>query len=167
MADKPARENPIRIEDHMGLLRSCVLKFVKSGPVEDSELYSVGCLALVEASRTFDPSKSKFSTWATLIVTQRLVDELRRGSRIKESPSTDLDSRPEEDRESLPLHLLPDLLGGEGDERSMVVGHYLEGRSLSDLGREFGYSKEWIRKKIQSAVSKMRRENLAVLDAYL
>jgi RNA polymerase sigma factor (sigma-70 family) len=167
MADITAPDEPVRIEDHIGLLRSCVLKFVRSGPVEDSEFYSVGCLALVEAARTFDPSRSKFCTWATRIVTQRLVDEFHRNARLKESPSPDLDARPEEHRESLPLHLLPVLVGGEGDDRSMVVGHYLEGKSLSDLGREFGYSKEWIRKKIQSAVLKMRRENLSILEAYL
>jgi RNA polymerase sigma factor (sigma-70 family) len=167
MADFRTSDESIRIEDHMGLVYSCVLKFVKNGPVEDSELYSVGCLALLEASRTFDPSKSKFCTWATRIVMQRLVDEFRRSGRLKESPSADLDARPEENRKALPLHLLSDLLGDEGDDRSMVVGHYLEGRSLSDLGREFGYSKEWIRKKIQSAVSKIRRENLSLLEAYL
>jgi RNA polymerase sigma factor (sigma-70 family) len=167
MAENPLSAGPIRIEDHMGLLCSCVLKFVRSGPVEDSELYSVGCLALMEAARTFDPSRSKFCTWATRIIMQRLVDEFHRNSRSKESCSPDLDSRPEEDRESFPLHLLPEILGDECDERSMVVGHYLEGKSLSDLGREFGYSKEWIRKKIRSAVSKMRRDNRALLGAYL
>jgi RNA polymerase sigma factor (sigma-70 family) len=121
----------------------------------------------MEAARTFDPSKSKFCTWATRLVMQRLVDEFHRNARLKESSSPDLDSRPEEVHESLPLHLLPDILGEEGDDRSMVIGHYIEGKSLSDLGREFGYSKEWIRKKIQSAVSKMRRDNFAILEAYL
>jgi RNA polymerase sigma factor (sigma-70 family) len=167
MAKKSISENSVKIEDYMGLLYSCVLKFVKKGPVEDSELYSVGCLALLDAAKTFDSSKSKFSTWATRIIMQRLIDEFHKSSKTKESCSSDLDDLPKKDSETMPLHLLSDLLGAEHDDRSMVMGYYLEGKSLSDLGREFGYSKEWIRKKIQSAILKIRRDNFSILEAYL
>lgn len=166
MANKNQPADRIRAEDHIGLLSSCVLRFVKEGPVQDSDLYSVGCLALMEAVETFDPSKAKFCTWATRIINQRIIDEIKRNARIRESCS-DLSLHPDEESEPLPVHLLPDLLDGDGDEECMVVGHYLEGKSLSELGREFGFSKEWIRKKIQSAVSKIRRDNLALLEAYL
>lgn len=159
-------EEPVRVEDHLGLLRACVLKFIKCGAVEDSELYSAGCVALMEAARTFDPSRAKFCTWATRIINQRILDEIKRSGRIQESCS-DLSLHPDDESESLPIHLLPELLDGEGDDERMVAGHYLEGRSLSDLGREFGFSKEWVRKKIKSAVSKIRRENLGILEAYL
>lgn len=166
MADSNHTAGRIRVEEYVGLLSSCVLKFVKDGPVQDSDLYSVGCLALMEAARTFDPSKAKFCTWATRIINQRIIDEIKRIARVRETCS-DLSLHPDEESEQLPLHLLPDLLDGDGDDERMVVGHYLEGKSLSELGREFGFSKEWVRKKIQSAVSKIRRDNLVLLEAYL
>lgn len=167
MSEEATNFEPVRVEDHMGLLTACVLKFVRGMPVEDSELYSVGCVALMEAAKTFDPSKSKFCTWATRIINQRIIDEIKRNSRLKESASEDLELLPDEDRSAPPLHLVPDLIKGDEDEKRMVVGHYLEGKSLSQLGREFGFSKEWIRKKIQFAVSKMRSDNLALLEKYL
>lgn len=166
MADSNHTAGQIRVEEYIGLLSSCVLKFVKDGPLQDSDLYSVGCLALMEAARTFDPSRSKFCTWATRIINQRIIDEIKRSARVREACS-DLSLHPDEESEQLPLHLLPDLLDGDVADECMVVGHYLEGKSLSELGREFGFSKEWVRKKIQSAVSKIRRDNLALLEAYL
>ena len=167
MSEESPNFEPVRVEDHMGLLSACVLRFVKGMPVEDSELYSVGCMALMEAARTFDPSRSKFTTWATRLINQRIIDEIKRNARIKESASADLERMPEEDRSTPPLHLIPDLVKGDEDDKRMVVGHYLEGKSLSQLGREFGFSKEWIRKKIQFAVSKMRSDNMALLEKYL
>lgn len=156
----------IRVEEYIGLMSSCVLRFVKDGPVQDSELYSVGCLALIEAARTFDPSRAKFCTWATRIINQRIIDELKRGARVRESCS-DLSLHPEEETERLPVHLVPRLLEGSDVGERMVVRHYLDGKSLSEIGREFGFSKEWVRKKIQSAVSKIRRDNIHLLGAYL
>lgn len=157
----------IRIEDHLGLVRAVVCKFHRGRFVEDSELFSVGCLALVEAQRTFDPTKSKFCTWATRLIQQRVIDEHRK--KKKESPVDDtceMRDIPEQKQEQLPVHLLSHILEGEtpAEDRRMLVGHYLEGKSLAELGREFGISKEWVRKKISLALSSIRRKNRCVLE---
>lgn len=162
----------VRVEDHLGLLKASVLKFVRKGKVEDSELYSVGCLALMEAARTFDPSKAKFCTWATRLIRQRIIDEIKRTRRSREDSSCELASVPEAKKDSVPVHLLPEILESSAecvgkDDTRMLLGHYLEGRSLSDLGREFGYSKEWIRRKMQSAMSTIRLKNKNTLENYL
>lgn len=159
----------IRVEDHIGLLRSCVLRFVRKGAVEDSELYSVGCVALMEAARTFDPSKAKFCTWATRIIHQRILDEIKKNGRIKETCSDALSGVPEEKAEVCPVHLLPELLGGRPDEsatdsRRMLVGHYLEGKSLSEIGREFGFSKQWVWKRIQVEAERIRIVGRKILE---
>lgn len=166
MTEKSQPTERIRVEDYIGLLTSCVMKFVRRGSVQDSELYSVGCLALMEAAETFNASKSTFCTWATRVINHRILDQIKRNSRIRESCS-DLSLHPEDDSERLPLHLIPGLLDGGGDDERMVSGHYLDGKSLSELGAEFGLSKEWVRQKIQSAVSRIRRDNIVILEAYL
>lgn len=162
----------VAVEDHLGLLKSCVLKFVRKGRVEDSELYSVGCVALVEAARTFDPSKAKFCTWATRIIRQRIIDEIKRTRRIQEDPTSEMSSLASDDEDGPPVHLLDDIMkNSKGcigkDDAKMLLGHYLDGRSLSDLGREFGLSKEWVRKKMQTAVSKIRVKNRELMENYL
>jgi RNA polymerase sigma factor (sigma-70 family) len=160
------------VEEHLGLLKACVLKFVRKGDVEDSDLYSVGCLALVEAAKTFDPSKSKFCTWATRIIRQRIIDEIKRSRRVQEGYSCELASFAEKRKEErVPVHLLSGILADSSeyickDDAKMLVGHYMDGRSLSELGREYGYSKEWIRQRMQSAMSKIRVKNKKVLEDY-
>lgn len=157
----------IKIEEHLGLVRAVVCKFHKGRFVEDSELFSIGCLALVEAHKTFDPSKSKFCTWATRLIQQRVVDEYRK--RKKESPvdeTCELREIPNREQDRLPVHILSHMLSEEPPtkDREMLVGHYIDGKSLAELGREFGISKEWVRKKISVVLSSIRRKNRSFLE---
>lgn len=156
----------------MGIVWSLAKKFVRRGSVEDSEIYSAGCLALVEAAKTFDPSRSKFCTWAWQVVRNRMLDEIKRNSRSKEKSSPDLASAPDEREKPLPVHMLPEILSNFGgrenqEDTKMLLGYYLEGKSLSELGREFGFSKEWIRKRMQATVCKIREKNRHVLEGCL
>lgn len=156
----------------MGIVWSLAKKFVRGQRIEDSEIYSVGCLALVEAVKTFDPSRSKFCTWAWQVVRNRMLDEIKKGSRSKESPSPDLASTPDDREKPMPVHILPEILANFGDQENqedtkMLLGHYLEGKSLSELGREFGFSKEWIRKRMQATVCKIREKNRHFLEGCL
>jgi len=162
----------IRAEDHLGIVWCLAKKFVRRGNIEDSEIYSVGCLALVEAVKTFDPSRSKFCTWAWQIVRNRMLDEVKKSSRSKEKSSPDLASTPDEREKPMPVHILPEILSNFGgrenqEDAKMLIGYYLEGRSLSELGREFGFSKEWIRKRMQVTVCRIREKNRHVLEGYL
>ncbi len=164
-APKEAHE-PIRVEDHLGLVRSLVLKFIRKGDVEDSELYSIGCLALVEATKTYDPSKSKFATWAWRVVRNRLLDEVKKSGRSRESASCDLATFADDRSAAMPVHMLSDFLGSlKGDrDAKMLVDHYLEGRSLSDIGSQVGFSKEWVRKKLQATILRIRAKNRHILE---
>lgn len=162
-------QEAVRVEDHLGLVRSLVLKFIRKGDVEDSELYSIGCLALVEATKSYDPSKSKFATWAWKIVRNRMLDEVKKSGRSRESSSCDFASFADDRLASppaLPVHMLSDFLGSvEGDkDAEMLVDHYLAGRSLSDIGRQVGFSKEWVRKRLQSAIVRIRAKNRHIVE---
>lgn len=166
-----SQECTVRVEDHLGLVCSIVLKFIRRGKVEDSELYSVGCLALMEAARTFDPSKGKFATWAHLIVRQGVIDELKKNGRSRENSSCELSKVAEERSPSSPVHFIDDIIvrasEDGGDDNKMLLAHYLEGKSLSELGREFGFSKEWVRKRIRSAASKIRERDRHIVENHI
>ena len=157
----------VRIEEHLGLVRFVVSKFHRGRFVEDSDLYSAGCMALVEARTTYDPSRSKFSTWATRLIRQRVIEELRRKKR--DSCSGELQDIADDDSQKLPVHLVPRILKGHEntDAGRMMVGHYMDGKSLSELGREFGISKESVRQRIGSAVSAIRRKNRSILENFV
>lgn len=158
----------VRVEDHLGLVSSIALKFVRKGDVEDSELYSIGCLALVEAAKTHDPSKSKFCTWAYRVVRNRIIDEVKKSGRQRESSPGDLSSFADEREPAMPVHMIPEILRGEKDESTrMLVEHYLDGKSLAEIGREFGLSREWVRKKVQSAISRIRSKNRHMLENHI
>ena len=56
------------VVNNMALLASRVKNFNVKDSNEREEIKSIGSLALVKASRTWDPSKSKFSTYATICI---------------------------------------------------------------------------------------------------
>lgn len=164
-------DTAIRVEDHLGLVRAVVLKYSRKGRLEDSDLYSVGCLALVEAAKEFDPSRSGFATWATRVVRQRVIDEIRRVARDREVASTETVCNVVSPSGNLPVHLAEPILAlRKSDSREyardkrVLRRYFLEGRTLSDIGRSLGMSKEGARKRINSAISNIRIKNRELLE---
>jgi RNA polymerase sigma factor (sigma-70 family) len=162
---------PIRPEEYLGLVKFVVCKFHKGPKIEDSELYSAGCLALVEASKTFDPSKSKFSTWAVRVIRQRVIDEIRSFKKMPRSTGADIYDFEVMPSEGPPVEFLSSLSDPEPNEseserksRLMLLGHCIDGKSLSELGREFGVSKECVRKRILLAADKIRSSKISIWE---
>jgi len=161
----------VRAEDHLGIVRSVVYKYCRKGRIEDSELYSIGCLALVEAARTYDPSKSKFCTWATRIVRQRVIDEVRRSFKAREGSDPDAVDSAVAQKNGEPVHLVASMVetsesdsDADADSKLALRKYYLEEMSLSQIGRELGISKEGVRKRLKSALSMVRRKNRHILE---
>lgn len=171
MSDERKDSGGVKVEDHLGLVRAVVYKFCRKGRLEDSELYSVGCVALVEAARSFDPSRSKFCTWATRLIRQRVLDEVRKSYRERaRSSDAGVDNLVDGSARSL-AHMIPQILGSsEGDSKADSAGkavlrrYYLDEMSLSELGRELGISKEGVRKRLNSAISMVRKKNSLLLE---
>lgn len=171
MSDERKDSGGVKVEDHLGLVRAVAYKFCRKGRLEDSELYSVGCVALVEAARSFDPSRSKFCTWATRLIRQRVLDEVRRSCRDKaRSSDAGVDNLVDGYARSL-AHVVPQMLGSsKGDSKADSAGkavlrrYYLDEMSLSELGRELGISKEGVRKRLNSAISMVRKKNSLLLE---
>lgn len=68
----------INIEDHFGLVHKIVNKYFKrTNLYEYDDLFQVGCIGLVKASKKFDESRGKFSTIATHCITNELRHHFR------------------------------------------------------------------------------------------
>jgi RNA polymerase sigma factor (sigma-70 family) len=169
------------VVSNLGLVKSVVSKFVKDkSKIEDSELYSVACIAIIEASKSFDATKAKFSTWATRCMNQSILDHLRKNKKnssvlmifdLEESDQ----SKALEDRSSLnlPYHLTSIVQPSGDDSKStiqskqMLSMYYLEEKSLSEIGSQFGFTKEGVRKKIYKVLNEIREKNKVLLKEYL
>jgi len=161
----PVSDNRL-VEQNLNLAKSIVAKF-KPGNVEDSELYSIACIALMKAAATFDPSVAKFSTWATRIIRQHIITEIRKNRHDTVSLSSldhdESDRALADSREDFPVHLAgllvaPDPSDSKSDKENkrMLAMHHLEGQSLSDIGREVGLSKERVRQRLATAIRSIR-----------
>lgn len=157
------------VEDNLGLARAVAAKFVRIGRIEDSELYSVACLELVRAAETFDPSKSKFSTWATKMMTNGILSELRKNKRradLRCMPDLDdlhIQKHSTGDREILPVHLAESIVCGNSDHSKILSRHYLDGESLAEIGRSLGISREAARKRLAKAILFTRKKHEAII----
>lgn len=160
---------------NIGLLKSIVKKFSKKINIEDSEYYSIACLALVEAASSFDASKAKFSTWATKIITQRIIQSIRKSKKQKLIEMSSLDPVDidhyliDKKGKILPTELLSLIAPKEKDtkterqSKSILSMHYLDGKSWSEIGRIIGMTREGVRQKAQRALELIRKNNVDLL----
>lgn len=165
------------VEDNMGLVRAVVARFLRKGscPMEDSDLYSAGCVGLVKAANTFDPGVSKFSTWATRIISQHVISELRR---LKSSKIVSMDGSeallPDTRRHGeFPQVLFERLVmsndsdtKSDSDTKRLLREFFVEGRSLSDLGSEMGVTKQTVKNKVDRALAYVRSKNAEIIRSY-
>jgi RNA polymerase sigma factor (sigma-70 family) len=171
--------NAALIEQNIGLLRSVVARFCRSGKIEDSDFYSVACLALVEASTSFDSSKAKFSTWATKIMTQKIIAEIRKTKRKKTIEMSSLETNQTEScladtrSKTIPTQLLSLVKPRKSDSKSekqnklILSMHYLDEKSWSEIGRELGMTREGVRQRAIRAIESIRENNKELLREYL
>lgn len=167
-------ESLVKIEDHLGLVRAVVNKYEKGRRAEDSDLYSVGCLALVEAARSFDPSRANFSTWATRLIRQRVYREFRRfgiGQSEESEEQACHRSGPEDERR---LERVCSLVGDSpadskdyAAQKRIVRDHYILEKSLSEIGGPIGISKEAVRKRLRVAIAAIKKKNRHFLEEML
>ena len=171
--------NSLLVEDHIGLVRSVVSKFSKFGKIEDSEFYSIACLALVQAAASFDASKAKFSTWATKIMTQKIIAEIRKNKRKKMIEISALEAQQadcclvDKRNKDLPTQLISLVRPNKCDSKSekqnktILSMHYLDGKSWSEIGRELGMTREGVRQRALRAIDSIRENNKELLCEYL
>ena len=76
----------IILENYLPLAKSIGCKFIdKNQSIEDSDIYGCACLALVDASKTYDQEKGAFTTWATRKIKQEIIAFLRKNKKHKKT----------------------------------------------------------------------------------
>ena len=132
--DQDARQQ--MIQGNLRLVLSVVQKFASRGENLD-DLFQVGCIGLIKAINTFDPSKKiKLATYASRCIENEILMYLRRNSKTRMEVSIDEPLNVDWDGNEL---LLSDILGTEEDtiyrdleseaERKLLV------RAIQRLGR--------------------------------
>lgn len=172
MSESPTECRPI-FEDHIGLVKSIVSSFDRLCRAEDSEFFPIACMGLIKAISTFDPSKSKFSYWATKIIRNFILRELRK-KKLEPTPMSRLDFEEgelEDRRHDAPLDLIPLVTKPsdqdsktEAENKRMLVRHFLDGVSMAEMAREAGFTREGIRQKVKKAIESIRRRHSDLLD---
>ena len=102
------------LEDHLDLVRSIVLKFDRN--IMDSDLFGIGCVALVEADRTYIPERGAFSTWATKLIKQSIFDNFKKTKKHNKNQSLENSDPIDYSKSPIPLQVLSVLLSDQKEE---------------------------------------------------
>lgn len=156
------------LEDHLGLVKSIVCKFEHTN-LMDSDLFGVGCLALVEAHKSYDPNRGSFSTWATKIIKQSIFDNFKKNKKIKniEKENDIIDeSKPEFPQKLFSILLKEDLNETKTDRQNkkILVDHFINNKTWAEIGREMSLTRERVRQKGLEAIEKIRKKYRLILD---
>lgn len=162
------KKDNIIIENYLNLAKSIVIKFInKKQSVEDSDLYGCACLALVDASKSYDSSKGAFSTWATRRIYQSIIDNLRKNKKYKkvEMLGENLFEIKDKFEMKMPIEILNILLKEENNEtdvqkqnKKILLDHFVENRSWAEIGRTLNLSRERARQKGQDALKLIKQK---------
>jgi RNA polymerase sigma factor (sigma-70 family) len=151
-------------EQALELVPAAVRSFVRQHPsyrrlTPKCDMVAAAELAVVEASFTYDPARSKPTTYYGTAIRHALLKEVRRHQRSRESANerVSLDKALgmkftlDQQQQALAcLRLLPP------EDRELVESHILEGRSLMSLGRERGRDWRTIRARLRRAFERLR-----------
>lgn len=159
------------LENHLGLVRSIVSKFDTSH-IMDSDLFGIGCLALVEAQKSYKPEKGSFSTWATKLIKQSIFDSFRKSK--KQKAKTEINENfVDKTKKSIPHDFLETLLSDskndtetEKQNKKILIDHFINGKSWAEIGRNLSLTRERVRQKGIEAIKKIRERYRLILDDF-
>jgi DNA-directed RNA polymerase specialized sigma24 family protein len=152
-------------EEAMAFVPSAVRAFVAKHPcyarlLPKCDLTSVAHMAVVEASFTYDATKSQPTTYYGSAIRHALLKEVRRLQRSREcanervdfSKALNLKGTLDQRQQAIAcLSLLP------LEDRTLIEAHVLEGRSLMSLGRELDRDWRTIKARLTKAVELLRQ----------
>jgi RNA polymerase sigma factor (sigma-70 family) len=149
-------------ESLFGLVRIIAGKYARYGVPYD-DLVQEGMIGLWEAQKRYDPEKgASLATYAGFWIKKRILQFMDRESR--ELASTSLprqvmdelaDLREEPASESLPESMFPRDMPAV--EQRILRLQFEDSRSLGEVARELGKSREWVRQRRQMALRRLRK----------
>lgn len=162
-------------EDHIGLIKSIVCSFDRTCRPEDSELFAVACMGLMRAISTFDRDKSKFSYWATKIIRNGIIAEIRKRKGVAVAISSlepdERDRALARRNAEMPLEIVSFLTDpcdtdtpSERENKRILRRHYIDEVPMAEIAREVGFTRENIRQKVNKAIRSIRNKHARLLD---
>jgi RNA polymerase sigma factor (sigma-70 family) len=159
-------------ENNVGLIKKIVSSYVdRNQKIEDSEAYSDGCIALINAYRTYDSTKGAFSTWATRMIRQAIINTYRKSKKNNFELHSEIDQvedfrslKVSEKAMSILLQVDENDSDLDKENKKILIDHYINKISWAKIGRRMGLSKERIRQKGQEAIKRIRIKYKLILD---
>jgi RNA polymerase sigma factor (sigma-70 family) len=159
------------LEDHLGLVYSIVSKFDRN--TADSDLFGIGCVALVEAHKSYVPEKGAFSTWATKLIKQSIFNNFRKNkkSKMQNLENGECLNLVDDSKATIPAEILSTLLADEEEDtkadkenKKILIDHFLNDKSWAEIGRELSLTRERVRQKGMEAIQKIRQKYRLIID---
>ena len=124
------------------------------------DAYSVARLAVTDAAKTYDPSRSQPTTYFSTAIRNALFREVKRFHRSREGSeqrvhlSIVLDENPIEVNRHIALDCLAEL---PYHQRDLVERHILEGHSLLSIGQSIGRDWRTVRARINRILESLQQ----------
>lgn len=151
----------LAVDDNLNIIRKVTAKYAST--IHQDDLRTCGLNALWRTLQCHDPAyNQKFTTSLYRFVEWECQRELRRRKTKVLSLTVPLEqAEPHEvSVEGLPttdVELVREAIGMlDEQDREIIRFHFLEGHSLRDASRRFGFSKQVARKKKQEALERLR-----------
>lgn len=160
------------VEKNIKLAYFVAARFQNCG-IEYEDLVSICFLGLIKAADTYNPERSKFSSYACRIMENEVLQEIRRVKRRK-CRTVSLDGEIGEEHDSF-YEIVPDphdcyakftasclyksWMGLLTDmEKSAVYLTLIEGKTQSEAARRMGISQSYVSRIYKGAAEKMKRK---------
>jgi RNA polymerase sigma factor (sigma-70 family) len=148
----------------------CVARKYSTKSTHQDDLFQVGSLALHRAVQTFEPGRSKFTTYANTLIRNAMKDLRRSDTRaavqtvlasdcedddfkLDDAEGIEYPDRVVQAEEVLAVHVWLDQLGER--DRFVVDSHFYRGVSLTAIAAELGLSKA----RVSQILSDLRQVN--------
>jgi len=168
----------IRPEEHLGLVAMEARKYASLGqPVEDTDEYSIGCFALLDAAESFNEEIGcQFSTWAVRKIRNAIVEHWRQQTRQRKEPKNILSierhlsedqleklvNNGHSDLEEL-FPLVPEMLEPKKqdtptmrNDKRILIFYFIKGMSYAQIGRKLSITREGIRVAVKRGIVEIR-----------
>ncbi len=164
------------VEKYVQLARSMARRFAEQGDVENSDALGEALLALVEASRAWLPEMpANFQTYVRTCIFNALVSSrrkqvLRRLQRLANDPAVPVKPF---DFVNIPPSVVEAIkqppVGCQQERRDhqILLRHFIDGKSLSEIGLEYGMTKMAACYAVKRGIARVRRDHAGLLASDL
>ncbi|MBH0331445.1 hypothetical protein ABH14_16850 [Brevibacillus brevis] len=154
----------IEIADHLNLVRHTINKYKYTPPhdMDEDDLFQIGCMGLMNAIKTFDPSQNtKFATHAVLLIRQEFIRTFTRYSKAKRQKihTVQIDQKIKETNAVL-LETITDhysleevVMNQERIQEAMrieplITRYLMDGCTQKEIGQKMGITHQRVSKQI-------------------